>query len=34
MIFYSSQKDYKELYKLAPVVKNSRRDTSQVNTFL
>ena len=31
--FCSSQKEYKELYNLAPVVKNLRRDADQVNAF-
>ena len=31
--FCSSQKEYEELYNLAPVVKNLRRDADQVNEF-
>lgn len=31
--FCSSQKEYEELYNLAPVVKNLRRDADQVNAF-
>lgn len=31
--FCSSQKEYKELYNLSPVVKNLRRDADQVNAF-
>ena len=31
--FCSSQKEYEELYSLAPVVKNLRRDADQVNAF-
>ena len=31
--FGSSQKEYEELYNLAPIVKNLRRDTDQVNAF-
>ena len=31
--FCSSQKEYEELYNLAPIVKNLRRDADQVNAF-
>ena len=31
--FCSSPKEYEELYNLAPVVKNLRRDADQVNAF-
>lgn len=31
--FCSSQKEYEELYNLAPVVKNLRRDADQVHAF-
>ena len=31
--FCSSQKEYEELYNLAPVVRNLRRDADQVNAF-
>ena len=29
----ASQKEYEELYNLAPIVKNLRRDADQVNAF-
>ena len=31
--FCSSQKEYEELYNLAPVVRNLRRDADKVNAF-
>ena len=31
--FCSSQKEYEELYNLAPIAKNLRRDADQVNAF-
>ena len=31
--FCSSQKEYEDLYNLAPIVKNLRRDADQVNAF-
>ena len=31
--FCSTQKEYEELYNLAPVVRNLRRDADQVNAF-
>jgi len=31
--FCSSQKECEELYNLAPIVKNLRRDADQVNAF-
>lgn len=31
--FCSSQKEYEELYNLAPVVKSLRKDADQVNAF-
>ena len=30
---WSSQREYEELYNLAPIVKNLRRDADQVNAF-
>ena len=31
--FFTSQKEYEELYNLSPVIKNLRRDADQVNAY-